>query len=89
LSESGVVLCDEHLPDGSWRDLLAAMEPLHDPPVLIVSSHIADERLWSEVLNLGAFDLLAAPFDSREVLRVVSLAWRWWRSEARHLAVAG
>jgi DNA-binding response OmpR family regulator len=46
---------------------------------LIVTSRLADERLWVEALNLGAFDVLAKPFDQKELVRSVSLAWLHWR----------
>jgi len=36
-----------------------------------VTSRLADERLWAEALNLGAYDVLAKPFDSTEAMRVV------------------
>jgi len=49
-----------------------------DPPPLIVTSRLADERLWAEVLNLGAFDVIAKPFDRMETMRVISAAWRAW-----------
>jgi DNA-binding NtrC family response regulator len=67
-----IVLCDRDLPDGSWLDILgrAASRPL-----VIVASRLADERLWSEVLNLGAFDLIAKPFSASDVLHVLSAAW--------------
>jgi DNA-binding response OmpR family regulator len=42
---------------------------LTDPPLLIVSSRLADEHLWAEALNLGVFDVLAKPFQSEEVLQ--------------------
>ncbi len=73
-----VVMCDQHLPDGTWKDLVDAAESLQDPPALVVTSRIADERLWAEVLNLGAYDLLAKPFDRNEVERTVGLAWQHW-----------
>ena len=45
---------------------------------MIVTSRSADERLWVEALNLGAYDVLAKPFDRDEVLRSVSMAWLNW-----------
>jgi DNA-binding response OmpR family regulator len=45
-------------------------------PTLIVTSRLADDELWAEVLNLGAYDVLAQPFDPDEVYRVVFLAWQ-------------
>ena len=51
---------------------------LQDPPSLVVTSRLADERLWAEVLNLGAYDLLARPFNKNELTRTVALAWQHW-----------
>jgi DNA-binding NtrC family response regulator len=36
---------------------------------------LADEHLWAEALNLGAYDVLAKPFDPTEVVRTLSQAW--------------
>jgi CheY-like chemotaxis protein len=70
-----VVLCAHHLMPGTWRDLLDELQKLPSPPALIVTSRVADEGLWAEALNLGAYDVLAQPFDASEVVRVVGLAW--------------
>jgi DNA-binding response OmpR family regulator len=71
------------LPPGSWKDVLEQVAILPDPPSLIVTSQLADERLWAEALNLGAFDVLAKPFDSAEAMRVVGAAWRAWGWQVR------
>jgi DNA-binding NtrC family response regulator len=71
----GLVLCEEHLADGNWRDVLADTESLEPAPPLIVISRLADERLWSEVLSQGGYDVLARPLDERETLRVLQSAW--------------
>jgi len=70
-----VVLCEENLPDGNWRLLLDEVGGFVSRPHVIVASRLADNRLWAEVLNLGAYDLLMLPFDDEEVQRVVRLAW--------------
>ena len=67
------VIADDILPDGDWRRVLTHTLSRPLPPKLIVASRLADERLWAEVLNLGAYDLLAKPFAADEVRRVVSL----------------
>jgi len=72
-----LIVCDSDLPDGSWRDFLASAEVAEMAP-LIVTSRLADERLWAEVLNLGGYDLLAKPFDQSEVIRVIDMALRRW-----------
>ncbi len=71
-----VTACD--LAPGSWRDLCEKVLLVHDPPVLIVASRLADERLWAEALNLGAYDVVSKPFEPREVMHVLGSAWRRW-----------
>ena len=48
---------------------------------LIVASRLADEGLWAEAMNLGAYDVLAKPFERKELVRSVSLAWLHWRHQ--------
>jgi len=87
-SEIPVVICEQRLPDGDWKLLMAAMDDWAVRPSVIVCSRLADERLWVEVLNLGAFDLLlCAPFVPEEVLRVTESAWSAWKSAVRLNAV--
>jgi len=69
-----VVVCDQILADGDWRDLLSDLQGEQEMPPLIVSSRLADDRLWAEVLNLGGYDLLMKPFAETEVSRVIRLA---------------
>jgi DNA-binding NtrC family response regulator len=74
-----ILLCGcDHEPN-IWKEMLDALTPLANPPLLIVTSRTADERLWAEALNLGAYDVLAKPYDQAEVIRVVSLAWLHWK----------
>ena len=76
-----VMICDRDLPDGSWRLLFDHTETLARAPKFIVSSRTADDYLWAEVLNLGGHDVLAAPFDEREVSRVVGSAVASWQEQ--------
>ena len=78
-----VVVCERDLMPGSWRDVLEQVTILPDPPSLVVTSRLADERLWAEALNLGAYDVLAKPFDRKEAMRVVGAAWRAWGGPLR------
>ena len=73
-----LVVTERDLAPGSWRDILENILLLPDPPALIVTSRLADEYLWAEALNLGAYDVLAKPFDISEVVRVLGSAWRHW-----------
>jgi len=73
-----IVVCECDLSPCSWKKLLEVLTLLPDPPCLIVTSRLADERLWAEALNLGAYDVLAKPFDKAEVIRTLHSAWLHW-----------
>ncbi|HUI57107.1 MAG TPA: response regulator [Bryobacteraceae bacterium] len=79
--EVPVVLCESDLQPGTWKDMLEQVSALYHAPSLIVTSRLASDKLWSEVLNRGAYDLLAKPFDPDEVFRCVSSAWLHWRDQ--------
>ncbi len=83
-----VVICERQLPDGNWKDMLSQLAPLPERPRLIVMSSQADERLWSEVLNMGGFDVLAVPLREVEVGYAIGSAWLDWISEAKRAAGA-
>jgi DNA-binding response OmpR family regulator len=78
-----VILTERDLPPFSWKDVLNSVSHLINPPRLIVASENPDARLWGEVLNLGAYDVLSKPFDSRELFQVISAAWRDWNQKER------
>jgi len=69
-----IIICERDLPDGTWRDVLNHLGASATKPFLIVTSPVADEALWAEVLNLGGFDVIAKPFDQREVRHVLETA---------------
>ena len=73
-----LVVTERDLAPGSWRDILENILLLPDPPFLIVTSRLADDYLWAEALNLGAYNVLAKPFDASEVVHVLGSAWRHW-----------
>lgn len=77
-----VVLCDADSDPSLWRDVLAECQRISKPPYLIVTSRLADDRLWAEALNLGAYDVLAKPFDSREVWHALTRAFTHWLTPA-------
>ena len=76
-----IVVCECDLAPGTWQEMLAQLALLPNPPFLIVTSLLADEHLWAEALNIGAYDVLAKPFDRKEVIRIFSLAWLHWHDQ--------
>jgi DNA-binding NtrC family response regulator len=79
-----VVVCESELMPETWIDMLHETKSIPNPPSLIVASRLADDRLWAEALNLGAWDVLAKPFDRTEVLRSVRYAWEhYWHRQPK------
>jgi DNA-binding response OmpR family regulator len=71
-----VVIAECDLPNWHWKKVLNDIRRLAAPPQLIVTSRTADDYLWSEVLNIGGYDVLPQPLDRDEVERVIAAAHR-------------
>jgi DNA-binding response OmpR family regulator len=71
-----VVIAESDLPNWNWKMVLRDLRGMELPPQLIVTSRIADDRLWSEVLNIGGYDVLPQPLERDEVERVIAAARR-------------
>ena len=76
-----LVVCEHDLSPGSWTQLLDETRLLAIPPVLIMTCRAADDHLWAEALNMGAYDVLAKPLDRTEVTRTLSSAWLHWHRQ--------
>jgi len=78
-----IVLCERESAAGTWKDVLESVGGFAAPPMLIVASRTADEYLWAEALNLGAYDVLSKPYHPAEVVRVLSMAWLHWTNRRK------
>jgi DNA-binding NtrC family response regulator len=78
LSYSGALaaFCECSLPDGTWKDILELTLTKQQRCVLVVTTTFADERLWSEVLHFGGYEVLTKPFIRQDVLRVLDSIWK-------------
>lgn len=72
----GLVLCDRRLPDGTYRDILFIARLLSRNVRLVVTSRLADWSEYLEALHDGAFDLIAFPGQTAELIRVIRQAQR-------------
>jgi DNA-binding NtrC family response regulator len=66
-----VVLTDAALPDGDWREVLQIVAQAGVNIEVVVSSRLGDYKLWIDVLEHGAYDVLVEPYESEEVRRIV------------------
>lgn len=73
-----------------WRDVWTALKGTAQRPLprLIVVACRPGESLWSEVVHTGGYDVLSKPFESEEVISVITGAWDHWRREAEAAAHA-
>ncbi len=69
-----VILTEASLPDGTWLDVLDLARLVTPNSEVIVTDLDADARFWAEVLNRGAYDLIAQPFAAAEVQRILGNA---------------
>ena len=83
-----ILLCDRDRTADAWKELLEQFDGLSSPPLLIVASRLADDHLWVEALNLGAYDVLAKPFETAEVVRIFNLACLRWNQGNAALSAA-
>ena len=67
---AAAVICDADQVD--WREALAVLRP-HCAHVIFLTRN-ADERLWLDILQAGAFDLLAKPCRGEDLRWVVQSA---------------
>ena len=71
-----IVIIDVSLTDGNWCDIFKLLVDYGISASVVVTSGTADERLWSEVLWRGAYDILVEPYGREEVRRVLEGALR-------------
>ena len=72
--EYNVILTEASLPDGRWLDALHLARESPNELEVVVTDPQADAHFWAEVLNCGAYDLLAQPFYEPEVRRILHYA---------------
>lgn len=73
---TGVTLCD-----GNWCDVLAHIVQLEADVSMVVYSLQIDERLRSEVISRGAYDLVSGPISAPQLRRCIEEA-HYFRREA-------
>jgi DNA-binding NtrC family response regulator len=83
--EFDVIFCDEHLVDGSYRDLIHANNYAARTPRIIVTTRTGEWDLYFKALGDGAFDIIRAPWHSTDIEMILIRALR----EQEHPAASG
>jgi DNA-binding NtrC family response regulator len=71
-----VIFCDEHLPDGSYCDLLDTRHYDHKIPRVVVATRTGEWDLYFEAVGKGAFDVIRSPWHATEVEMALIRAMR-------------
>jgi DNA-binding NtrC family response regulator len=74
LNPAPLVFTDTQLPDGTWADVLALAQKAKLPVNVIVVARVVDTRFYVDVIETGAFDFLAPPFNAIDLAYVVRSA---------------
>jgi DNA-binding NtrC family response regulator len=69
-----LIFTDPQLLDGTWMDVLRLAERAATPVNVIVVSRLVDVRFYVEVVEPGAFDYIAPPFEPSGLAHVVYCA---------------
>jgi len=62
-----VVFCDEHLPYGSYADLIHANHYEQKIPRVIVATRVGEWEFYFEAMRKGAFDVVRSPWHATDV----------------------
>jgi DNA-binding NtrC family response regulator len=69
-----VVVCEDRLADGSYHDLIEAVERASSDAPVIVASRLADWNEYMNAVHAGAFDYVALPPRRAEIERAIKNA---------------
>jgi DNA-binding response OmpR family regulator len=86
-TETHVIIVCADDPRVAWREVLNQAGRSEWRALVIVTSRLADDYLWAEVLNRGGYDVLAQPFEPEEVRRVMVSARNRYQPKPASLKV--
>jgi len=69
-----LVFTVSELPDGNWADVVSLSAKASSPVSVIVVGQRIDTKLYASVIEVGAFDFIAPPFDAPDLAHVVRCA---------------
>lgn len=80
-----LVFCDRNLPDGNFKELLAAAKSLSPAVRLVVMSREFEWDEYLEAMRLGAFDVIASPCIATDIECMILRARRDEQKRERHV----
>jgi DNA-binding NtrC family response regulator len=86
-----IVLCEWSFGQGTWKEVLKAVQEFHPELPVVILAKTAEERERLDVMKAGAIDLLVQPFLQHALLAVLERAvdYRRARNTSRGLPYRG
>ena len=69
-----LVFTESELPDANWADVVSLSARVASPVSVIVMGQEIDTKLYVSVIEGGAFDFMAPPFEALDLAHVVRCA---------------
>jgi len=79
--EVAVVIASDLPPGMNWGEFMELLRVGSPSPRIVAALRFSETSRWSDALQRGVFDVLAKPFDAREVFQVAGFAWMQWQRE--------
>jgi len=88
-----LVFCEDNLPEGDFREILRLAKATRPEAQVVVSSFLGGWDEYLEAMRLGAFDFIAPPYRSAEILSIVKVVYQDYcvkqKKERRYYIQAG
>src|SRR5262245_53805591 len=75
-----IILCDRHLRGFDLSEDRPMPPAGRSTPCVIVLSDVADPYLWDDLVQRGAFDVLARPIRKTQMLSMLEFAHTHWKT---------
>ena len=82
---TGLVFCDDRLPDGTYRDLLTLRQTGQRSLCFVVTTRVGEWDEYLEATQLGAFDVIPFPLRATDVELTVIRAMRREEQKAGYM----
>jgi DNA-binding NtrC family response regulator len=83
----GVVFCDSHVSDGTYKEFLGGYRSREERPRVIVTSRHSEWDEFKEAIRFGAFDVIGTPCRPTDVEWMIIQARRDDRKRIEHPSV--
>jgi DNA-binding response OmpR family regulator len=81
-----LIIVDRDLSEHDWRSSVQSLANTVSTPCVLLASSVVDPYLFQELVKHGGFDVVPKPIQSKELVRLGRLAFRYWRSQHTSMA---